>query len=665
MSEIPSSQHRDKATATKEVSRGIFSRFGQRMIRIFKGAENSKPTSKPESEKQPNDQRDKVYFPPSATIQIDVKKDKVAMGEQSLLMAEINLSSGESLQIRWNSKSSRFQYRMHTNIGDDQADLILNQVLPVGGYELRLRANQTLQIKSIHGGICSFDQRICHVQDAYSRPNEFNQLPSTSREELALERLKRNPRFSKSDEQSPYGYLDKLPIRGVSSDRLAGGVYVGSQKAREAVYIPKISEQTPALNQLYQQIIHRKNQRGKNFAQYVLQDVVELVRAQIPYQTSADLDRVKTWLKANQLDDDGLINLEAFAQYQIGSCTHLALTTALLLETLIENKIIAGHVRVEKTHQSGRGSHASVTYTADTHEIQIDPTRGYIGKRTKMPDGWNYDVTFRMNRQERKALEKTCKQAKLPQRQQDAHHSHEKAWQKHDEIERLQPKERRLQINLREPSKTKVERSLRRMPTWIVDDLLRVEPLSDKQKRQIPGGVKAWVTPATFGKRSEMRCNEDIIDSLPQPEVDKTIAHEVGGHVLMNSVLAKSRKEGRRILDEREAFARANFSMIMKDGYAKSILTGTSSYEKRLRKKTGIDPTSAEPPQDKWRLHYAIDEFLANRMSEYLQTASGVEYSRTFHHRERPFTDEENRKCWQFCSMIYQSGEKLFSKQTK
>ncbi len=654
MPEIPGYRQKEKNKTNQEVRGGIFSRFRQKVHQLFNGVER---------QKQSDSQRDKVYFPPSATIQIDVKTDKVVMSQQSLLMAEINMSSGESLQIRWNSKSSRFQYSMQTSIGNVRGDLTSNKALPVGGCELRLRANQTVQIKSINGGICSFDQRICNAQDAYSRPNEFNQIPSQSREQLALQRLSRNPRFSNEDDDSPYGYLDALPIRGNLSESLAGGVYVGGPKAREAVYIPKISDQTPALNGLYKQILQRVSQRGSMAAQYILQDVVELVRSQISTQLSTGSDRVTAWLNANCLNEDGLINLENFVQYQIGSSTHVALIVALLLETLIDRNVILGRVRVEENHQPGVGGHASITYTADTHEIQIDPSRGYIGRRTALSNGWNYDVTFRMNRQERKALEKTCKAAKLPQRQQDAHQTHERAWQKHDEIERVQPKERRLQINLREPSKTKVERSLRRIPAWIVDDLLRIEPLSDKQKRLIPGGVKAWVTPATFGKRSEMRCNEDIIDSLPQSEVDKTIAHEVGGHVLMNSVLSKSRKEGRRILDEREAFARANFSMIMKDGYAKSILTGTSSYEKRLRKKTGIDPTSAEPPQDKWRLHYAIDEFLANRMSEYLQTASGVEYGRTFHHRERPFTDEENRKCWQFCSMIYQSGEKLFTKQ--
>lgn len=606
-----------------------------------------------------------VYFPASATIQINLTdrllSDPNNKTQKSL--ATIRLKNGELLTVLFDPHH-KVMYCRH---GRKSFALNPNAPTTEGPFIITKRTPTILQIKTIQSGICSFDNQLCYAQDAFSRPNFRGDIPAKSREENALERLRTNPRFSQPTEDHIYGKLDGIPIYGVSSEKIAGRVYVGSAKAREAVFIPPIDKNTtPALYGMYTEVyksLLKRRDAGQQAEKYVLADVVAIVRNHIPYSSGEDRQRVQQWLEANRLMDDGLINLESFAQYQIGTCTQLALITGLILEKLISDGKFSGSVRVEKTYQPGIGSHASVTYTSNSQEIQVDPTHNYIGSRIKRKNGWDYDVTFRMSREERKALDKSIKASKLPQRQQDAHQLHQQAWENFDKSEQGKPLGERLIINLREPSRTKVEKSIRRMPTWIIQNLQAVEPLSENTTSPHDLYIAAHVQARGFGTKSIMRCRQSIIESFPQETVDQIIAHEIGGHVLHNSIIAKSAKERVALFKERDAFLQANFSLILKDDYARRVLFGESSYEKGLKKSTAMKFGDTKPPHDKMRLHHAMNEFLANRMSEYLLTASGVEYKQTFFHREKPFTEEENRKCWHLCSMMYQSGQRLFASQ--
>jgi len=325
--------------------------------------------------------------------------------------------------------------------------------------------------------------------------------------------------------------------------------------------------------------------------------------------------------------------------------------------------VIAGRVRVQETYQPGVGAHASITYTTDTYEVQLDPSVSYIGRRTAFSNGWNYDVTFRLSRQERKALEKTCKAAKLPQRQQDAHHSHEKAWRKHDKLQAQQAEQKRPVNELEEPLRSKVALSLRKVPVWIVDKIDLVAPTSTDTYWNLPISSLAYVKFHSNQGKLELRCNDEKLNRLSQDDIDQVICHETGGHILGELIRLRLPHERKVISREKENFGRANYQLLMKDEYSRNILTGKDrNYEAFLSDPDTVGVDLVARPKEELRLHFAIEEFFANRMSEYLQTVAGVEYHRTFFLREKRFTEEENRKCWQFCSMIYQSGEKLVTK---
>jgi transglutaminase-like putative cysteine protease len=81
----------------------------------------------------------------------------------------------------------------------------------------------------------------------------------------------------------------------------------------------------------------------------------------------------------------GLISLSEYVERGVGVCRHQCLLAAVILETLAENKIVAGKSGVERNHDlDANGAHAWATFeTPGGQKFVLDPAQDFVGTKDK------------------------------------------------------------------------------------------------------------------------------------------------------------------------------------------------------------------------------------------------------------------------------------------
>ena len=198
-------------------------------------------------------------------------------------------------------------------------------------------------------------------------------------------------------EGTQYYYLDskgrKLPIicRGSKID---GGVDIGQHK-RETIKVD--SEIDVQIKELYGKVKNnvenlKKTENivkgGENsLEERILKLVYDTADNAMPIKDNNEIEKI---INNYGVQNDGMIALGVFLGYGAGVCRHLALTCGVLLELLIKDGFLDGHVSRDRNYIRNSGGHAWCRYTNSRGETYVlDVAQGFFGK-LKDAKNWDY-----------------------------------------------------------------------------------------------------------------------------------------------------------------------------------------------------------------------------------------------------------------------------------
>ncbi len=183
-----------------------------------------------------------------------------------------------------------------------------------------------------------------------------------------------------SDADAPFGWFHGWRIIGAMT-RIDGGIYLG-RRPREAIVVD-MRRPGSALRQLYELWL-RSLRDGRSDAdvrsdlhEHLAARVAELVAAYMPY----DEQVVRRLDGRGLLQPDQPIDLDVFLGERGGVCRHQVCMVGALLERLVDQGWLQGHVSLERKHVPGWFSHAWVRFDdAEGSEWILDPAQERYGR---------------------------------------------------------------------------------------------------------------------------------------------------------------------------------------------------------------------------------------------------------------------------------------------
>jgi hypothetical protein len=210
----------------------------------------------------------------------------------------------------------------------------------------------------------------------------------------ASERVFNDPFYALPDEKSPYGYYDGRPIIGRNSP-IDGGVYIG-EHPREGLVVD--SAKYPFLLENYHAFLKTWDPKIEVCHQ-VLQHVVQVMptkpdvvdQVEIAANLQAEKDRADGLPVPNEIR----VSLSSYLKRRGGVCRQQALYSGFVLEKMIKDSLIPGHVSVDRRSFANGKSHAWARYWhtekglpiigRDKTTVKIiDPTTGQHGVVTDL-----------------------------------------------------------------------------------------------------------------------------------------------------------------------------------------------------------------------------------------------------------------------------------------
>ncbi len=199
---------------------------------------------------------------------------------------------------------------------------------------------------------------------------------------IGQKRVENSRFFDEPDGEAPHGYFKGRPIIGRDTG-INGGVYIGSGK-REALVVD--DTKYPGLQMAYDTLLQRFAGGDKN----VLQAAYEVTKKYLPTSEAA-VDMVNKKLGIGRNDEK--ISLDAYFG-KGGVCRHQALLAGYLLEKLVSEGRLKGHVSIDRNTIPGLGGHAFVRFEAGRRKNDVyivDPTQNYVGSLADVPhNAWSY-----------------------------------------------------------------------------------------------------------------------------------------------------------------------------------------------------------------------------------------------------------------------------------
>lgn len=218
-----------------------------------------------------------------------------------------------------------------------------------------------------------------------STPDHFKDFIQDNRTALAVMRVKNSSLYSPPQPGAPNGFYAGRRIIGRGTS-ISGGVYLGGG-SREVIMVDEsVAEDKAILDNIYQDLLKRREVAGKSFKEGIIQTVFEVVKTYLPY------DSRKTSMISRSVGQDGLISLCRFIEQRAGVCRHQALLAAYLLERLVREGKLSGKASAERNSVLGF-VHAWARYESSKGTVFIiDPAQGYAGPLDQVSGKqWRYD----------------------------------------------------------------------------------------------------------------------------------------------------------------------------------------------------------------------------------------------------------------------------------
>ncbi len=230
--------------------------------------------------------------------------------------------------------------------------------------------------------------------DDDERKKIIDEIMDVNRTSAAVIRVAGKPIYSPPDNNARFGYFNGRRIIGRDCP-VNAGVYLGGG-AREAIVVDDMAD-NGTLKEVYGTLIGtifkkmgKRISHGVHIQDGILDDTFAVVLQYLPYN-----EEMVNKIIAERLYDNEIF-LSEFIDKRGGQCRHEGLLAAYLLEKLIQNKLLAGHVSVERNYLPAFGAHAWARYTGpDGRVFIIDPAMGYIGP-IEEAEGWFYEVKRRL-----------------------------------------------------------------------------------------------------------------------------------------------------------------------------------------------------------------------------------------------------------------------------
>jgi len=182
-----------------------------------------------------------------------------------------------------------------------------------------------------------------------------------------------------NDPGAPYGWFHGWRIIGAGS-RVDGGVYLG-RKPREAIVVdmrrPGSLLRTVFDRWVDQLCADRDDEATRRDLRLNLEArVAALVEAHMPYDETV----VKRLDRQGYLRPDEPIDLDVFLAAKGGVCRHQVCFVGAMIERLVDRRLMAAELSLERKYVSGWFSHAWVRLTwQDGEAVVLDPAqRRYV-----------------------------------------------------------------------------------------------------------------------------------------------------------------------------------------------------------------------------------------------------------------------------------------------
>lgn len=171
-----------------------------------------------------------------------------------------------------------------------------------------------------------------------------------------------------------------------------GGVYYGVYTdGGEAIVVD--SQKYPEVYDEWSAMVReRASVNGNLIRDFILSAVYETVLEQMPYSQKG----VDSLRKLHRNGDGQKIELSMFMEDHVGVCRHQALAAGVLIERLVKDGTLGGHVSVDRSQESPQGDpqgHAWVRYTNSAGRVYIiDIANKNIGtlQEANAAGDWNY-----------------------------------------------------------------------------------------------------------------------------------------------------------------------------------------------------------------------------------------------------------------------------------
>lgn len=198
--------------------------------------------------------------------------------------------------------------------------------------------------------------------------------------------------YGEVDQFAPYGYHKNHVIIGRDTKSVKDGVYFTTSPNSEAVIV---DDKSRAIELVSQGLLDKVESKFSSGTTKHEEDILKLVNKEtkraLPYDA-----RISDRLSGPLCDSNGLIALSTYIEQGGGVCRHQCLLAALLLEKLIDNKILAGTVGVERNHDLDvKGAHAwAVFKSLSGSTIVVDPAQNFVGSkaRARAQGRWEYEI---------------------------------------------------------------------------------------------------------------------------------------------------------------------------------------------------------------------------------------------------------------------------------
>jgi len=150
-----------------------------------------------------------------------------------------------------------------------------------------------------------------------------------------------------------------------------GGVYYGVYSDGGEALVVDTQKYPDMYDSWSDMVRERASVDGKLIRNLILNAVYETVLEQMPYSQKG-VDDLLASIPDYKSGDK--VALDSFMEHHVGVCRHQALAAGVLIEKLVKDGTLGGHVSVDRSQQSPKGDpegHAWVRYTNSGGHIYI------------------------------------------------------------------------------------------------------------------------------------------------------------------------------------------------------------------------------------------------------------------------------------------------------